>query len=145
MIINHIIRISQFAKVAIIAHQEGSTQMFAGMSAQPTFFNEHVSLFVALGPVTRLTHTKDPLLKFSSKKMQIIEEAEYLFDQREIFGPNWKRDLGSIQFCNQLPLMCSVLETYTENYSEFDDRRSYLVYMGHYPSSSPVRSLMHFA
>ena len=44
-----------------------------------------------------------------------------------------------------LPLMCSVLETYSENYSKFDDRLSYLVYMGHYPESSPTRSLMHFA
>ena len=68
-----------------------------------------------------------------------------LFDQREIFGPIWSTDRGSTQFCNMLPLMCSVLETYTESYSQNDDRMSYMNYMGYYPQSSPLRSLMHFA
>jgi len=41
--------------------------------------------------------------------------------------------------------MCTVLETYVESYNPFDDRARYLVYMSHYPSGGPFRSLLHYA
>lgn len=76
----HITKVTKYHKIAVIAHQEGSSQVYAGMAANPNFFNDHISLFVNLGSVTKLTHTQDELLKFSSQKMQLIEEAEVLFD-----------------------------------------------------------------
>ena len=58
--------------------------MIAAMSKHSNFFNERVSLFVALAPVTKVTHTQDELLKFSSQKMQLIEEAEVHFLATEL-------------------------------------------------------------
>lgn len=52
---------------------------------------ERVSLFVALAPVTKLTNTNSDLLKMIAKKIQLVKEAEALFDTREIFGPNWNK------------------------------------------------------
>ena len=57
---------TNYQKIAVIAHQEGTTQFFAGMAANPKFFNDHISVLVTLGPVTKLTNTQDELLKFSS-------------------------------------------------------------------------------
>ena len=79
-VIRHITRVTKYKKIAIIAHQEGTSQVFAGMDAYPKFFNERISLFIALGPVTKLTNTKEELVKFSSQKMQLIEEAEVLLN-----------------------------------------------------------------
>jgi len=65
--------------------------------------------------------------------MQLVQEAEVLFNMREVFGPQWKRDKSSTQFCSVLPLMCSVLETYAENYSSaYDDRQRYVFYQTEY-------------
>ncbi len=77
--------------------------------------------------------------------MQLVQEAEVLFDLREVFGPEWQKSRSSSQFCGVLPLLCSVLETHTEDFSTHDDREAYMAYMGHYPQSSPLRSLLHFA
>ena len=63
--------------------------MFLALDSLQQFFKNKVSLFVALAPTAKITETKSDLIKFTSQKMQIIQEAETLFNMREIFGPNW--------------------------------------------------------
>ena len=70
--------------------------MFTALDTQSKFFKDRVSLFVALSPTTKLSKTKSDLIKFTTQKMQIIIEAEILFDTREIFGPSWRKDRGSV-------------------------------------------------
>ena len=88
-IIIYINQVTKFKKVALVAHHEGTTQAFYSLSKHPNFFNERVSIFVALAPATKLTNTKSDLMKLLTKQMQMIAEAEVLLDTREIFGPNW--------------------------------------------------------
>ena len=70
--------------------------MFYALDAERQFFKDKVSLFVALSPTTKLTSTKSDLIKFTTQKMQIITEAAILFESREIFGPTWGKDRGSV-------------------------------------------------
>lgn len=144
-IFNYIIKVTKQQKIAFIGHQEGTTQMFTALDTHSDFFAEHLSIFIALSPVTQLSNTNSDLVKFSAQKMQILTESEVLFDTRELFGPKWQKDRGSVQFCNMLPLMCTVLDTYTEGFSPYDDKDRYVVYMTHYPSGGPLRSLLHYA
>ena len=53
---------------------------------------------------------------------RLITETETLFNTREIFGPNWGKDRASIEFCNMLPLMCTILDAYVEHHTPYDDR-----------------------
>jgi len=39
------------SKVGYIGHSQGTSQMFAGLSIEPDWFAERVSVFAALGPV----------------------------------------------------------------------------------------------
>jgi len=43
-------------KVAYIGHSQGTTQMFYALAENPEYFKSKISLFVALGPVTKLSH-----------------------------------------------------------------------------------------
>lgn len=63
--------------------------MFYALENKKEFFEEKVSIFVALSPTTQLTNTQSDMIKFTSQKMQLITEAEALFDIREVFGPTW--------------------------------------------------------
>lgn len=45
-------------KVAYIGHSQGTTQMFSGLSENSAYFEDKVPLFVALGPVSQISHTK---------------------------------------------------------------------------------------
>ena len=144
-IFEHIEKITGREKIAVVAHHEGTTQVFHALDSLQQFFKNRVSLFVALSPTAKITDTESDLIKLTSKKVQIITEAETLFNSREVFGPTWGMDRSSVQFCNMLPLMCTVLETYIEHNTSYDDRDRHAVYKNHYPSSSPLRSLLHFA
>jgi hypothetical protein len=64
VIFRYITRLTKYKKIALIAHQEGTTQVFSAIATRPDFFKERVSLFVALAPVTKLAHTESELIKF---------------------------------------------------------------------------------
>ena len=51
----------------------GSTQMIAGMSLIPNYYAEHLNLFVAFGPATRLKHTKSTFFRKTAEMLGIFK------------------------------------------------------------------------
>jgi len=49
--IEYIRKTTGVEKVAYIGHSQGTSQMFAGMAIEPSWFRDRVSVFAALGPV----------------------------------------------------------------------------------------------
>ena len=42
------------SKLTYIGHSQGTTQMFAAIATNPTFWQKRLNLFCALAPVTRV-------------------------------------------------------------------------------------------
>jgi lysosomal acid lipase/cholesteryl ester hydrolase len=53
--INHIKEQSGIDKVSIIAHSQGTNQIFYSMANDPLYFKQNVNLFVALAPSARIS------------------------------------------------------------------------------------------
>jgi len=53
--LNYITGLTGVEKVTYIGHSQGTTQMFYGLSEFEDFYASKVNLFVALGPVTKIT------------------------------------------------------------------------------------------
>ena len=52
--IDYILEETHQEKIAYIGHSQGTSQMFYGLSEQEAYFKDKLSLFVALGPVTKI-------------------------------------------------------------------------------------------
>ena len=48
---------TQGQKVAYVGHSQGTTQMFSGLSENEAYFKDKIPLFVALGPVSKISNT----------------------------------------------------------------------------------------
>jgi len=51
-------------KVAYIGHSQGTSQMFSELSLNQDYYADKVSIFLALGPVMRLTNSGSSLIQF---------------------------------------------------------------------------------
>ena len=49
-------------KVAYIGHSQGTTEMFSELSLNEDYYKDKVSLFLAFGPVMRLTNSGSSLI-----------------------------------------------------------------------------------
>jgi len=73
------------AKIAYIGHSEGTTQMFAGLSENPQFFEQSLSCFVALGPVARVGSINSRALK--ALALFRVDYLCWVFGLRKSFMP----------------------------------------------------------
>jgi pimeloyl-ACP methyl ester carboxylesterase len=69
----YIIQHTGHKKIAYIGHSQGTTQLFYALSKNQDYFADKMSIFVALGPVTELTHIGSPLLSFVALFSDLIE------------------------------------------------------------------------
>ena len=86
--IEHIINNTGFNKIATIGHSQGTSSMFSGLSVQNEWFEKRVSLFIALGSVTRLDHMTTELLKYLIEYPIALSTVKTL-GIHEFFPSNW--------------------------------------------------------
>lgn len=132
------------AKISYIGHSQGTSQMFYGLSANQTFWEERLNLFAALAPVTRLTHTGSDLFKLAAQMEGTIAEVASALHVWDILGPFCSA--GTTALCGALPSLCQMAEGFliTQN-PKLDNTARFQVYMGHFPAGASVQSLLHYA
>lgn len=64
---------------------------------------ERLSVFIALGPVTKITHTSSKVLRFAMDFYDTLDDAASLFGIYELLGSNWLTDKTVALFCNNIP------------------------------------------
>ena len=74
-------------KVSYIGHSQGTSQMFYALSAFPDFWESRLNLFVALAPVTALSHCTAALFKYGSRIIGPLQEAFNIAHVYSILGP----------------------------------------------------------
>lgn len=61
-VITYIRKVTAQQKIAYIGHSQGTSEMYYALATNEDFFADKISVFIALGPVMKLTHCKSSLL-----------------------------------------------------------------------------------
>lgn len=74
----HIKETTGLANVTVVAHSQGTSEIFYGLSRNTTYFKDNINLFIGLGPLTVLTDTAPVnilLVKFASELRSILADV----------------------------------------------------------------------
>ena len=120
--------------------------MFVGLAEEEATYADKMSLFVALGPVAKISHNSDALLNFIILFYSDIARAADLFGIHELFGQNWFTSSVMSLFCGNIPKFCELIESFfVSKKTSLDDDDRFAVYMGHEPNGASVKALLHYA
>jgi len=61
-VLEHIVQTTGNEKISYVGHSQGTTQMFYGLAEYQDYYKTRLNLFVALGPVTKITHCQSDAL-----------------------------------------------------------------------------------
>ena len=75
-VISYILAHTQQEKVAYVGHSMGTTQMFTGLSQDEAWFKDKLSIFIALGPVTKITNTTVTVLQIMDHFYREVYDAD---------------------------------------------------------------------
>mgnify|MGYP001806788458 CR=1 FL=1 len=120
--------------------------MFYALTTNEAYLKTKVNLFIALGPVMKLSHCKSGLIKlFASLETLIVDTCD-LLGIYEFFPANWF-DTGAMRLlCGTIPALCELGDFLVADEDiSLDDEKRLQVYMGHFPSGTSLRCIDHYA
>ena len=119
--------------------------MFYGLAKNEDFFAERVSIFVALGPVMKLTHCKSSLIQLVAYNKVLLVDTCNLLGIYEFFPANWITTGAMRLLCGTIPALCK-LGTFliADEDPSLDDTGRTAVYLGHFPSGTSLNCLDHY-
>ena len=142
--INFITNLTKVSKISFVGHSQGTSQLFSALSTNITYYNSKINGFVALGPVTNIKYTSSFLLSLTIKFH--TENVAKLLGINEILrGPE---DSDSIigYLCKYFTSLCKgVLSLIADSHPDDDDMNKFVDYMGHFPSGTSLKALIHYA
>ena len=133
-------------KVAYIGHSQGTTQMFSALSENSAYFADKVPLYVALGPVSKITNTSDAIFHLAGLFYDDIARTLGVLGIHELLGATWFTSGVSDLFCSHIAIVCELIGTlFISHNPSLDDNTRFAVYMGHEPNGTSVKSILHYA
>ena len=119
--------------------------MFSALSEDSSVFEGKVPIFIALGPVTKISHTEAALFQWLSHFYDLFADTCEVLGIHEFLGQNWVTSGLSSLFCTNIPEFCLLLsELFITKNPDLDDADRFAVYMGHEPNGSSVESILHY-
>ena len=144
--LEYIIKSTGHSKVAYIAHSQGTTQMFYALAENEAYFVDKVSIFVALGPVTKLTHCKSGLINVVADFSDVIEPICQDLGIYEFFPADWLTKGLFRTICGYIPDLCKLgIFLIADEDTDLDKDERTQDYLGHFPSGTSLRCLLHYA
>ena len=120
--------------------------MFSALSENSAYFEDKVPLFVALGPVSQISHTQAGIFRFAADFYDELADTCSVLGIHELLGANWFTSGVSSLFCTNIPAFCELIaELFVNKHPELDDNDRFAVYMGHEPNGTSVKSILHYA
>lgn len=119
--------------------------MFTALSTNQEWFADKVPLFVAVGPVTKISHNSDVLFHWAADFYDTLANACAVLGIHELLGDNWFTSGVSELLCTNIPSFCELLtRLFISQNPELDDNTRFAVYMGHEPNGTSVKSILHY-
>merc|ERR1711939_887317 len=109
MILDFIAATTGHEKIAYVAHSQGTTQMFAGLTRMQDYYKDRLSLFVALGPVTKLPNTELSTLHYAGNHYGQVDDAVWMSRMHSIGSssdPGWLSKHSKSLFCGMVHDFC---------------------------------------
>ena len=142
--IDYLRHITNLDKVAYIGHSQGTAQMFYAIPAFQDYWKERLNLYVALAPITRLDHCGSKIMKDLAKHHTALVDALDVVHVYDIFGT--VSSIATDIACGIMPSFCKFAEGFLiTSDPTLDDTDRFQVYMGHFPATASIQSLVHFA
>lgn len=111
--------------------------MFHALSNVPDYWEDKMSLFVALAPVSQISHTTNPMFKYLSYAVNEVVDAADLLRIYEVLGPD--AALATKALCSIAVKFCKLAEDFLITHdSSYDNTDRFQVYMGHFPAGASV-------
>jgi hypothetical protein len=78
-VIEHIVAVTGNEKISYVAHSQGTTQAYYGMSEYTDYYQSRLNLAVMLGPVTKIPHCQsDAIHMMCMFYDELVFEADLL-------------------------------------------------------------------
>jgi len=105
-----------------------------------------VSIFIALGPVTKISHTESALLQIADDFYGELVHLSELFGIHSLLKSNFLTDAATDIFCKHIPSFCEALGRLIINSDPtLDDNDRFAVYMAHEPNGTSLQSILLYA
>jgi hypothetical protein len=119
--------------------------MYHALSTIESQIANKVNLFVALGPVMKITHCKSSLLKLVALNEKLLVDTCDLLGIYEFFPANWLTTGAMRAICGHLMALCELGDYLVADEDvTLDNEKRLQVYLGHFPSGTSLRSLDHY-
>lgn len=120
--------------------------MFLGSSLNPSYFEEKVNLFVALGPVTSLVNVKVPALRALSRDWRQVEYLALKYGVYDLMNFGWLEETAVQLLCEELGGICDALVRYVADANtEVDRMDRYDVFLKDFPAGNGWGNLVFYA
>jgi len=131
-------------KITYVGHSQGTSQLFAGMTLLPDYFEQKINGFIALGPVTNIKNVNQSFLN-----LLVDFKLDKVFSNLGIYELLRNSDsLNKLEktLCTLITSICQGLLKLIADYDiKDDDLDRFIVFIAHFPSGSSTRSFLHFA
>ncbi|CDW76275.1 ab-hydrolase associated lipase region family protein [Stylonychia lemnae] len=139
--IDYILNITQQKKLAIVAHSQGTAQLFYGLWHNEEYFAQRVSIIMMLGTASRLNTMLSPILQLQANPIiQKIQQTIFkMADIHEIMHKSSETALMKFG-CVNLTFFCNEMVKYMDNENpELNDQERQKVMYSHYPAGSSIK------
>ena len=126
-------------QLTYVGHSDGTTQMFAGASLNPDYFSSKVNLFVAMGPVVKVSHS-EPFNQSLAKTSDYWREMQFLIKKLgayNILDANWEEEEALQLFCGTeigLPVCQDFIQGLAGETPEVDNWNRFNILLKDYPA-----------
>jgi pimeloyl-ACP methyl ester carboxylesterase len=141
-VISYVLSVTKQGKLTYIGHSQGTIQMFAQLSQNPSFM-ENINIFIALGPVGVVRNIDVPVLK-------LLKEIP-LFKALEDVGiyhilPNEKENIMFYEICHLFESVCEgfIGMIADMHVKEVDNVERFPIIMSHEPGGTSTQNMEHW-
>jgi hypothetical protein len=119
--------------------------MYYLLATNEEYVKKKVNVFIALGPVMKLTHCKSALIQLVAFNEWLLVDTCELLGIYEFFPANWLTTGAMKLLCGTIPKLCELGDyLIADEDITLDDEKRLQVYMGHFPSGTSLRCLDHY-
>ena len=133
-------------QIAYVGYSMGTSEMFTALAIDSEWFADRLSIFVALGPVTKVSHTESGKYRAPAEHYKEVTKVLNLMGLRnEILGSHSTLAAYNKMFCGISASMCRIYEMLLyRNDEKLDDHARYAIWEAHAPGGSSVQSMKHY-
>ena len=133
------------SKIAVMGHSQGTSSMFSGLSTQNDWFKQRVSIFIALGSVSRLDHIPNLFLRLTMQFPFAIKALK-LLNINELLPNNFITRTTFTLLCGTAPTICKyAFKILADADPSVDSTEWARIYYGHYPGGASTKCIEHYS